>query len=346
MKISMIKKHTLLFLVLVIWIPILSAKKVATLQDVVKPDMILSKNDKLYVLERTSIFIYSLKDFRLIKKFGREGEGPMEFRVRPFGPPMTLSFYSDYLVVNSNSKMSYLTLDGKFVNEERCSPNAVFYKIKGGYLSIGAAVGEKNRMHLCYRIHEPDFQSPRVLYQSEITVDQDFKIFVPMNALNYYPITPDKIFIVNGIKGFVIDCFDHSGKKLFFIEKKKYEKIKVTEAYKKQTLAWFKNHSNFKAMFEQVKNKIIFKEYFPAIKTVLIDNNKLYVITNKMKKGLWECIVIDFKGNELNRTHVPMQDSEPFTYYPLLCTLENGTFYSLIENEDDETWELHKKKVK
>ena len=346
MELYVRKKLFFLLLIFFISASFIGAKKVATINEVVKPDMILTKNDILYVLERTSIFMYSLKDYSMIKKFGREGEGPMEFKVRPFGPPMTLSFYSDYLVVNSNNKMSYLTLDGKFVKEERCSPNAVFYRVKGGYLSIGAAVGEKNRLFICYRLHDSNFQSPEMLYQSEISIDQGFLINVPMNPLNYYPLTSDKIFLAKGKKGFVIDCYDHLGKKLFTIERKNYEKVRVTDEYKKSTLAWFKSHPNFRAMYEQIKNRIVFKEFFPAIKTILIDNNKLYVITNKTKKGLWECIVMDFKGKEQGRTYVPLQEAEPFTYYPLLCSIENGRYYSLISNEDDETWELHMKKVK
>jgi hypothetical protein len=42
---------------------------------------------------------------------------------------------------------------------------------------------------------------------------------------------------------------------------------------------------------------------------------------------------------------VPLQEAEPYTYYPLLYSIENGKFYALIENQEDETWELHMKKM-
>jgi hypothetical protein len=320
-------------------------QKVAAIKEVVKPDMMVVKNDKLYVLERTSIFIYSLEDFHLIKKFGREGEGPKEFMVRPFGPPMSLSFYEDYLVVNSNNKISYFTLDGDYVNEVKSPPDAVFFRVKQGYLGIGAAMGENNRLYICHRLFNLDFHEPKMLYQSEISLGQGLDFIVPMNALHYYPVYKDKIFIVAGRKGFVIDCFDNTGKKLFSINKKKHEKIKVTEAYKERTLDWFKTHPNFRRIFPQIKGRIKFKEYFPAIKDMAIDNDMLYVITNKRRKEQWECIMMDFKGKELKRTFVPLQESEPYTYYPLLYTIKKGTFYALIENEEEETWELYVKRI-
>ncbi len=65
-----------------------------------------------------------------------------------------------------------------------------------------------------------------------------------------------------------------------------------------------------------------------------------------MKHEQWECIIMDIKGKELKRIFVPLQDSEPYTYYPLLCAIEKGKYYALIEDEDEETWELHMKVIK
>jgi hypothetical protein len=119
----------------------------------------------------------------------------------------------------------------------------------------------------------------------------------------------------------------------------------VTETYKQRTIDWFKNHPTFRAIFPEIKNRIIFKEYFPVIKNIAVDNDTLYVITNNRKHEQWECIVMDFEGKELKRVFVPLQDSEPYTYYPLLCAIEKGKHYALIEDEDEETWELHLKVI-
>jgi hypothetical protein len=72
-----------------------------------------------------------------------------------------------------------------------------------------------------------------------------------------------------------------------------------------------------------------------------VDNDLLYVITNKTRNELWECIVMNLKGKELKRVFVPLPESEPYTYYPLLYSIEKGKFYALMENEDTENWKLN-----
>jgi len=320
--------------------------KTVALKEVLKPDMMLVKNSQLYILEGTSIFIYSLEDFHLIKKFGRQGEGPVEFMARPFGAPMTISFFEDKLVVNSSNKVSYFSLDGKYVTEEKSPPNTVFFRVKEGYLGIGPAQTENNKIYICYRLFDKEFKNPKILYQSEISLGQNTEFNVPMNALNYYPIYEDNIFIVEGKKGFFINCLDFKGNQLYEIEKKEFEKIEVTKTYKEKTMKWFQQDPFYKKVFPQIKDSIKFKEFFPPIKSISVDNDLLYIITNKTKDGLWECIVMNLKGKELKRVFVPLQDSDPFTYYPLLYFIEKGKCYSLKENQESDTWELFVTPVK
>jgi hypothetical protein len=143
----------------------------------------------------------------------------------------------------------------------------------------------------------------------------------------------------------VIDVFDISGNRLYSIENEKYQGVRVTENYKKDTLEWFKTSPLFREIFPLIKKRIIFKEYFPPVKTLLLDKNRLHVITNLKKGDKWECLSLDLKGEIKNKTFVPLQEPEPFTYYPLLCDVDNGFYYALIEDEDGETWQLHRQKM-
>jgi len=324
----------------------LEAARRTVLPDLIQPDAILARNDKLYVLERTSIMIYSLNDLRLLKTFGREGEGPQEFMVQPFGPPMTISFYRDRLVVNSNNKMSFFTLDGRFVSEHKAPPNAVFYRVEGGYLGIGSALGEDNNQYISYRLFDDDFQNPRLLYQSEIMLGRISSILLPMNALNYYPITKDRIFIVRGKLGFVIEAYDHGGRKLFDLRREPEQQLKVPESYRLETLNWFKRHPLFRDQYEQIKEVIRFKTHYPAIKTIAIDSDTLYVITNVSRNGSYEYITLSPDGKERGRGWVPLQEPEPYTYYPLLITVDRGEYHALLEDEEEEVWRLHTQVLK
>ncbi len=133
----------ILFMVVIFFLAcfFLAGKQVATFSDVVKPELIQAKNDKLYVLQRTSIFIYSLKDFKLIKVIGKEGAGPKEFQLTPTGAPMALNFHKDQMVVNSNIKLTYFTLDGEYIREQKAPPGVIFNPKENGFLGTGIAPG-------------------------------------------------------------------------------------------------------------------------------------------------------------------------------------------------------------
>lgn len=327
-----------LLLLLMIALPVLS--RVVILEGVVKPDMIVVKDSKIYLLEKTSIFIYSAKDFQLIKKFGREGEGPREFMARPYGPPMSMSFVDGQLVVNSNNKLSYFDGDGIFFKERKAFANLVLFQVKDNFVAIGPSVDTEKRFRISYRLYSNDFKELKNLFHTNISVDAQNTLILPMSAIGHNPCYKDKVFIAASNTDFVIDVFDHTGKKIRRITKD-FIKEKIPQKFKDDTHYWFKNESMYKQFYDGIKSFIKFKGYFPAIRDLLLADDTIYVITHKRKKDLWECILLDMTGREKKRVFIPLSRYIPFTYYPLLCSVENGVFYSLIEDEDEEAWQLH-----
>ena len=81
-------------LILVILILVVSlfcySEKVAVLNEIMKPSLSFAVDGtQLYIPEEGQIFIYSTNDYKLVKKFGKAGEGPQEFRLHP-RLPMTI----------------------------------------------------------------------------------------------------------------------------------------------------------------------------------------------------------------------------------------------------------------
>ena len=101
-----------LFLLFLILITRTFSVKIATFQAHLIPDAILINDNQLYITEGSSVLIYSMKDFKLIKKFGRKGEGPEEFKGKP-----QLNVQGDYIIVNSRAKVSFFTKNGTFIRE-------------------------------------------------------------------------------------------------------------------------------------------------------------------------------------------------------------------------------------
>ena len=56
---------------------------------------------------------------------------------------------------------------------------------------------------------------------------------------------------------------------------------------------------------------------------------------------MWECIKLDLKGNEIGRTFVKLNRVKHFSFYPLLYSVYKEKIYSLVEDEEDETWKIH-----
>jgi hypothetical protein len=97
----------------------------------------------------------------------------------------------------------------------------------------------------------------------------------------------------------------------------------------------------YKQFYDAIKNLIKFKDHFPAIRDLILADDTIHVVTHKQQNGLWECILLDMTGKEIKQIFIPLSRYIPFTYYPLLCAVENRVLYSLIEDEDEEEWKLH-----
>ncbi len=80
-----VKGFTIIVIILLFFVgsfgELLMAKKVVTLSGILAPSDIKIDEERIYITQHEEIYIYSLKDYRLIKKFGRKGEGPGEFKL-------------------------------------------------------------------------------------------------------------------------------------------------------------------------------------------------------------------------------------------------------------------------
>ncbi len=333
-------KRTIFVLIFVLMFSGFKFAEVHQMEDLVKPAMIIVRNNKLYVLEKTTISIYSIKDMKLITKFGKSGEGPREFMARPYGPPMSMSFVNGELVVNSINKLSYFTPDGNFLRERKAFANLVLYQVKENFVALGPSLDDKGKFRISVRLYSNNLKEITKLFHTNISVNPQDDFVLPLSAITHNPSYEDTIIITESNKDFVISIFNYNGERIGKIEKV-FDKVSIPEKFKEDTRTWFKKFSPYKQFYENIKQFIKFKEYFPAIRDLYIADDHIHVITYKRKGDLWECLILDMKGNELKRLFVPLDRYVPFTYYAILYSIENGKIYSLIEDEDEETWELY-----
>lgn len=315
------------------------AKKVAAFADVLKPDTLTIGNNRIYITEGTTVYIYSLKDFRLVKKFGKEGEGPGEFKIVPFSKMIAHPYNNDGKVyISSFAKLSVYSKDGKFIKETKITPFAVFRPFRDVFLATASTADEKGQTVVAVNLYNETFEKVKELYVSDMQVGQSLTLDFPVNSFAF-PSYKDRVYVAAGKEGMVIDVFDKKGRKLYRI-KKDYKPIKVTEAYKQEIMDWFKNDPIYKDFWDFMKKRISFKTFYPAILRIFVLDDRIYLLTYKKQGENSECIVMDLQGNEEKRVFLPCPENIGMDYLPKY-DFYNRTFYSLVENEDDEVWELH-----
>ncbi|MCP5109185.1 MAG: hypothetical protein GY950_37740, partial [bacterium] len=90
------------------------AGKVKSFTGLNKPDGIAVDDQLVVVTEGTTVYLYSAKDFSLVKKFGKRGEGPQEF-VPIFNVTMRVQLLPGYILVGSMGKISFFKRNGEYI---------------------------------------------------------------------------------------------------------------------------------------------------------------------------------------------------------------------------------------
>jgi hypothetical protein len=154
----MVMKRWFIFFVVLVMVSMgLLGKKLATIPDVFRPFLLVMDDQQFYVTEGTTISIFTRKDFTLKKKFGKEGEGPQEFKLAQGMPGLILFPQTDSLVINSAGKISFYTKDGKFIKELKVATGSmvsIFQPFGKKFVGLSTAMGENMSMNFTLNIYD------------------------------------------------------------------------------------------------------------------------------------------------------------------------------------------------
>lgn len=311
------------------------AEKVAVLDELMKPASIAVDEKQVYISQDTTIFIYSLQDFTLKKKFGKAGEGPEEFLRAVF----SVIPREDHLLVNSAGKISYFTKDGIYKRELKTNTglgNIQFKPLTEGFVGM-KFTGEEGIFYLNIVIYDARLKAGKNVYKMKSPLQQVGKLELLKKTFVYE--TYDNKIFVTGKEGFTIDVLDHTGKTLFTI-RQEYERRKFTAEDEKKVREVAKLQA--RGQYDAFKDRLAFPDYYPEILNIYIDDNKLYVLTWKRQGDSFEFYIFDIKGKLLKRQFIPFAFQNAILPYPF--AIHGGKLYQVVENEDEE-WELHISKI-
>lgn len=338
------KKIILISIVLVFLNSLMFGTKVIPLLDLLNPTSISLDKDQIYITEGIHIYIYSKKDFSLIKKFGKEGEGPKEFKLfQPGGFPLIIDVQTDDIIINSLAKISFFTKKGEYQREMKVAVgvfSGAHQPLGSGFAGIGFTQ-ENKTIYRTIHITDENMKKVKDVYRIEHDFQQGkgFKVVTNPYAFQTYQ---NKLFI-GWENEFVIHLFDEKGTKLNTINQK-YTRFPVAENHKKKILEYYKTDPNTKLIYEALKDQMYFPKLFPAIRNMIIVDQKIYIQTFKQKKNMAEFYILDLKGKLLKKLLLPVKEQNPILIYPY--TITDGKIYQLIENLDEEEWELHINNIK
>lgn len=336
------KKLKIIFIVL-IFTTCIFAQEVIPLKGIFKPKTLAVKDGKIFITEFFKINVYSVEGLKLITQFGKKGEGPGEFKIfenAENGIGVQISVQKDYILANSISRISWFNRDGIFLREKNTHMPRLPYGsnlVPLGNKFVGYGfINENNTRYNTINIYDENLKIQKELHRHPFFVQPGKKINLEVWRPSLYFVTGEEIIIDSGDGQFKI--FNTSGEEVSSFEPI-LPKVKETAQRKEEYLEFLRKDPRFKYTFEQTKRMFTFPKYLPLIQTFTVDENTIYVITNKKEGGKNLLHLYDFKGNLIKQVKVGITEKTPMEPYPF--AISKHVLYQLNENLEKEEWEIH-----
>lgn len=318
------------------------AAQVVPLPGLINPDSITVDNHHIYITDRETIYIFSVVDFKLKTKFGKEGEGPKEFKINPAGvAKLLVNIRNDMIIVNSVGRISFFTKDGKYLKEVQIGSAYAGNLKQIGHHYVGYSISRKTKIwYLTINLYDAAFHKLKEICRTEYYVQANkrfnlLKLGSGNARLAVYTVYNEKIF-VEGHEN-VIHVFDKKGDEEYVI-KLDYDRLKVSEKNKKEILEDLYTLYTGPTMRGLIKEKGYFPEYFTA-RIFKIADKQIFIPTYKKQNGKNEFIILDLKGNVKKRVYLPFKDRKLLLAYPY--SIKGNKLYQLFDNDETGEWELH-----
>ncbi len=314
-------------------------------EDIMKPDQIVVGNKQIYITEGTNIYIFTKNDIKYLTKFGKKGEGPGEIQGSRRGNiRFTLIPLRDKLYLYNRNKVLYFSLDGKFLEEKRISTGFVRNLVPVGDQYVGRSFirGRNRSVKIAVNIFDSNFANKKLFYGTEEEADRGgrFKHFMPGNIFILRSFNGE--VYINDTQDFRIKVLNQSGKEVRQI-RYDYKRGAVSGKTRADIFDYYKNHPTFKNFYDRFKNRIEVGKTYNAIRNFSISDGIIYVQTYKKSDQGTEVLLFETGGKFLKKRFVPIKDINIFDYYPY--AIHQKKLYQIVENEDEEVWELHMSKI-
>jgi len=347
-------KNKIKFVVVVLLILLagsLYSTEIKKLPQLVYPKNLEVKNDRILITDFPDIYLYTIKNFKLIKKFGNRGEGPGEFTIDQIVMDWKLAglrsdISENCILVNSQGRLSFFDLNGEFLKMKKVQSErgwSCFKTIKNNFVA-SERIRKGNDMFFSIKTYDNNLKEIREITRYPFWIrnrnylkSSGYDFFERANGTLSFVTESGLIYISrNNSPEVHIDIFNPEGKLLKTINYKT-EKVRIAESFIKEVYKHYR--LKFKLGYDSNVKMTTFPVNFPGLRKFFVDKGEIYIITYKRESDQNEFIVLDQNGKFVKKRMLPVIEANPDHLYP--CTVHNGFFYQIVEVEEDEEWELH-----
>jgi hypothetical protein len=317
------------------------------LPQVEEPRGICAEHGRVYIVDDKDIAVYSFDDGRFLRKIGRVGQGPGEFKIGPG----RLTVLEDRLAVRDMFQVIFFSVVGDYLGHVKEPAYMGFFP----YLPVGENfVGFPNDRRadgsfapatgcifdgqgkLLKRFYEALPEGPPAPPPPGSGPPSEKRDAMMVREYVDYAVHDGKIFVADSRKGLSISVFDEGGNLLYDI-RHDVDRVKVTRKFQASVLK-----EREKSKHRDYDNPV-FPEFFPAFVGFKIDDDRIYIITPAQKDGLYEVIEMDLLGKFLERDfRFPVRPLfGVLEAFVLQYDIEGGKFLWVEYNEAKEIYELH-----
>ncbi len=335
----------ILVVLLVVSVSFVDGEKLAVLPGLMKPVVLAIQENELFILDGVEVYVYSLRDYRLLTKFGKKGQGPGEL-VPDDEIPLQLRLVDGNIFLNSQTKMIYYSKDGKMIKEKAFPFLCMqIVPLGEGFAVVKSLTGDSPGIKLAVVLCDAQLKPIKTLVSFEKDEAANLGRIVIPTPYIYLHGAEDTLLVWGGIqRDFDIKVFDKRGNSLPAI-RMPYDRLELTGSFKDELMEWFKT-GRFGSAPAEVFQRIYFLDYLPAVREVVVTGNRsgsrVYVQTYKQQTNGSEFIVFDGHGKRLNRVFLPTASGDKIKLnHETLFTFDGNRYYYLVDNLDNEEWELH-----
>lgn len=335
---------------LIVWLILsgsgLSGRDVWPLDEIYNPGGLSVYGDKAFILQESTVFVYSLPDRRLLFKFGRNGEGPGEIPLRPFRTPM-IFVTGDSVFLDCDSKWIKFNHEGKLIREQKKDYiNFVILPLEDRFVTLQRHVTEGRERLFKVALCTGKFETIIQLFEQPTPVNGNTISLFP-DSVNFW-VHDDRIFVEQSATGMAFSIFNYRGKRLDRVSIN-YSGYPVSQEEKEavyQRLADDPETRNAGGI-EAVKRMFDFRspEFPPSIREITADDRNVYLLTFRERAGKTEFViwnVVDRKAATvcLPSPHGVLFDDELTGRLNRFYHFYEGYYYYLKESDTEETWNL------